>query len=312
MRIFKLWCVAFSSLLLLSIVGTVSGTCSNPPPQKTGDYGWARSAVPTHIRYFIDNRANTFTSAERTEIEQAFASWSSASLETCIKVQFDESTTLAGSRVAVLYNYSYTSTTATIRYPDPITHIIPSAIINIVMADFDPSNTTTFPGIIKKTVLHEIGHTMGLDHYTGTSGNSVMNIYDPSTNMNDAAGYHPTSVQECDVDAINLHNPQCQTENDDPCPFPFPTTGSCPSGSSADPDHSGYCCPDSGTCNGIADFSTYPTTGCSSGFVANGDYCERSSDFQESCADPDDYDFGSCSCPDGTIYDTPTPTPTPD
>lgn len=55
-----------------------------------------------------------------------------------------------------------------------------------------------------------------------------------------------------------------------------------------------------GGCNGGEDFEQYPTTGCSSGFVFNGSYCDMSFEFQNSCALPSGYDQETCSCPDGT------------
>lgn len=54
-----------------------------------------------------------------------------------------------------------------------------------------------------------------------------------------------------------------------------------------------------GGCNGGEDFEQYPTTGCSSGFVFNGSYCDMSFEFQNSCALPSGYHQETCSCPDG-------------
>jgi hypothetical protein len=62
-----------------------------------------------------------------------------------------------------------------------------------------------------------------------------------------------------------------------------------------------YACPASvpGGCNGIADFQTYPSTGCQTGFTNSGGICTRSNTFQSRCADPTGYDSSSCTCPDG-------------
>ena len=53
-----------------------------------------------------------------------------------------------------------------------------------------------------------------------------------------------------------------------------------------------------GTCFAIADWITYPTTGCITGLIFGGP-CTRSNQFQSRCADPTGYDQESCSCPDG-------------
>jgi hypothetical protein len=52
------------------------------------------------------------------------------------------------------------------------------------------------------TVLHEAGHTMGLDEAVTpyTAGQTVMN---PFVGINDSAHYGPTSVQDCDDDRVN-------------------------------------------------------------------------------------------------------------
>jgi hypothetical protein len=53
-----------------------------------------------------------------------------------------------------------------------------------------------------------------------------------------------------------------------------------------------------GTCNGLADWTNYPSTGCITGLFF-GCPCTRSNAFISRCADPTGYDQESCSCPDG-------------
>ena len=57
--------------------------------------------------------------------------------------------------------------------------------------------------------------------------------------------------------------------------------------------------PPSGSCGGFADFATYPSTGCATGFQFSGGACQRSTQFQSRCAEPSGYDPFTCSCPDG-------------
>lgn len=54
-----------------------------------------------------------------------------------------------------------------------------------------------------------------------------------------------------------------------------------------------------GTCGGAPDYTTYPTTGCETGFTVINGVCSRSLKFQSKCAAPSFYDPETCSCPDG-------------
>ena len=55
--------------------------------------------------------------------------------------------------------------------------------------------------------------------------------------------------------------------------------------------------PTPGDCNGPADYATYPSTGCKTGFVNNGGYCTRNTAFRLRCdAYGDGYDEETCSC----------------
>jgi hypothetical protein len=57
-----------------------------------------------------------------------------------------------------------------------------------------------------------------------------------------------------------------------------------------------------GTCNGAADYTTYPTTGCMTGFINNGGTCDRTNAFKSRCNDPTGYDPAGCDCPDGQSF----------
>jgi hypothetical protein len=54
-----------------------------------------------------------------------------------------------------------------------------------------------------------------------------------------------------------------------------------------------------GGCLASADYTTFPSTGCSTGFTDSGGTCTRSNEFQSRCAEPTGYNPESCSCPDG-------------
>jgi hypothetical protein len=53
-----------------------------------------------------------------------------------------------------------------------------------------------------------------------------------------------------------------------------------------------------GTCAAVADWATYPSTGCITGLIFGGP-CTRSNAFQTRCASPTGYDPDYCNCPDG-------------
>src|SRR2546430_6027448 len=53
--------------------------------------------------------------------------------------------------------------------------------------------------------------------------------------------------------------------------------------------------PTPGYCNGIADYTTYPS-GCASGFIYTGSTCTRSSAFINKCFELSDYDSDLCIC----------------
>ncbi|MBC7928949.1 MAG: hypothetical protein H7Z38_00085 [Rubrivivax sp.] len=54
-----------------------------------------------------------------------------------------------------------------------------------------------------------------------------------------------------------------------------------------------------GKCNGVANWSSYPSTGCFNGFVYNGSTCTRSAGFKNQCYRFGDYEFESCACTGG-------------
>jgi len=57
-----------------------------------------------------------------------------------------------------------------------------------------------------------------------------------------------------------------------------------------------------GTCGGALDFSTYPSTGCATGFVSQDGICQRPFTYQQNCAPPSGYSEVTCDCPDGTGF----------
>ncbi len=92
-------------------------------------------------------------------------------------------------------------------------------------AVYDPSSAGYDTMFLKQT-LHELGHTMGLDHPPNPTGNgcdqpdgaSVMNY---TCNTNDSANNMPTDVTTCDNQTVNQRPPF------QPTPTPTPTPEIC-------------------------------------------------------------------------------------
>ncbi len=154
-------------------------------------------------------------------------------------------------------------------------------VLNLGFAQFvESANIKVKPGIVlpdhnpiyfNYLGSHEVGHTFDLNDCTSatipTCSIGGLSIMGANTNtIFDSQG--PTT---CDFEALKpIYCP--------PTPTPTPTPG---------------------TCNGVTDFTTYPTTGCSTGFVNNGGICDRSDAFKGRCNDPTGYDPDGCWCPDG-------------
>jgi hypothetical protein len=144
---------------------------------------------------------------------------------------------------------------------------------------FDPnSHADSFESAFKKVTQHEIGHTMGLEHYEGNqcATTPLLSVMDGGCGVNDFNGFQPPAPTECDSQSVSSEYPLIGS-----CPTPTPT-------------------PEPGYCNGAPDWSHFPSTGCASGFTSTSGTCARSQAFQNRCAEPTGYDPTTCSCPDGT------------
>lgn len=152
-----------------------------------------------------------------------------------------------------------------------VTHLATAVIIlgRMVEVNIDINKQMTVNSTIAEIVAHELGHTQGLADCPRCGLHStVMESGDPVLSINDSIGLtNPTS---CDLVLVQT------VAKDYACPPPPP-----------------------GGCNGAADYTTYPSTGCQSGFTNSGGTCTRSAQFQRRCAEPTGYDPGTCTCPDG-------------
>src|SRR5690349_16532308 len=151
-----------------------------------------------------------------------------------------------------------------------ITHLERAIIIlgRMVEVDIEINSQMTVNSAIAEVVAHELGHTQALaDCNLCGLHSTIMESGDAVPTINDSIGL--TTPTSCDLALVQ------SVATDYACPPPPP-----------------------GGCNGAADYTTYPSTGCQTGFTNDGGTCTRSTTFQSRCADPG-YDSQTCTCPNG-------------
>jgi hypothetical protein len=197
--------VVCSAVILLTCAAAARAQCPT-----SDNIGWARGST---VRYFLN--AN-LSAEQRRQARWALAEWSRANSVNNARVRFEEDLTgqnfqfhllngqLDGSTPAFA-NKTFTSdgtvVSATLTY-DPNARF-PGT--NTLIAD---PNQVGFDTFYIKITLHEVGHTMGLDHPPVPGGNacnqpdgaSVMNYI---CNVNDRSDNMPLRVTECDQSVIN-------------------------------------------------------------------------------------------------------------
>jgi hypothetical protein len=133
--------------------------------------------------------------------------------------------------------------------------------------NIDLNINMTADDAITEVLAHEIGHTEALGHCDGCAAHSSVMTSALPAGINGTIGLPGPTL--CDVAKV------VTIVTDYACALP-------------------------GCCNGVADYETYPSTGCQSGFANMAGTCSRSYEFQNRCAEPSGYDPYTCSCPDGT------------
>ncbi len=171
--------------------------------------GWARGST---VRYFLD--ANL--SAEQKRLARwALAEWSRAGSVNNARVRFEEDFTGQNFQLH-LFNGSLGGNTPAFANKQftPDGTVVSATLTYDPNAVFAGSSTLIAdpaqPGyeeLIIKITLHEVGHTLGLDHPPGTEnpcaqprGASVMNYI---CNVNDRSNNMPLRVTECDRGVLN-------------------------------------------------------------------------------------------------------------
>ena len=185
------------------------------PPQASDCLGYFRFNPPMQVKYYI--YPNDFNINQKSQIKSGFSKWKTASATTCLAVNFVEVFDASEALVTV---QKRTSLGTEVELGLASDNTVASVII---WFDFSQFNATQ-PGydtVFLKGTLHEIGHSMGLDHAPSpqTAGKSVMN---GRSGINDSNNLTPTDVQPCDKQSVN-QNPQCPTPTPTPSPTPTPT-----------------------------------------------------------------------------------------
>jgi Calx-beta domain/Domain of unknown function (DUF4214) len=198
-------------LMLACALALITGTAATSYAQcpTIDNVGWGQSAT---VRFFLD--AN-LSEEQKRQIRLAVTAWNNANSVNNSRVRFEEDTTGQNFVFRFLngtlplgtpafanksFNSNRTVVSATLTY-DP-NAVFPGTNILIV----DPAKAG-YDTIFIKLTLHEMGHTMGLDHPAAPAnvcdqpnGATVMNYV---CNENDQGNNLPTSVTTCDQNAIN-------------------------------------------------------------------------------------------------------------
>jgi hypothetical protein len=201
---------ALGYILILLTAGAATGHAQCPT---IDNRGWGQGAT---VRFFLN--AN-LTEEQKRQIRLAVGEWNYANSVNNSRVNFVEDTSgqnfnfhfLNGTLplgTAAFANKSFDGSgrvvSATLTY-DP-NAVFPGTNILIV----DP-NKAGYDTIFIKLTLHEMGHTMGLDHPTPAPANicdqpngaTVMNYV---CNENDLGGNLPVTVVACDQNTINTES----------------------------------------------------------------------------------------------------------
>ncbi|HVG33231.1 MAG TPA: hypothetical protein VM911_09125 [Pyrinomonadaceae bacterium] len=211
----KLWSIhknALARALCLIAFSTIlsgAGVVARAQCATVDNVGWARGAT---VRFFLDANMN----AEQKRLARwALAEWNRAGSVNNARVRFEEDFTgqnfqfrllngSLGGNIPAFARKQFTPdgtvVSATLTYdPDAV---FAGSSIRIA----EPAQPGYEEFIIKIT-LHEVGHTLGLDHPAGSEnpcaqprGASVMNYI---CNVNDQANNMPLKVTACDQNTIN-------------------------------------------------------------------------------------------------------------
>jgi predicted Zn-dependent protease len=146
-------------------VGLAQSTCAT----LASFHGWAKCSI---VYYCYDS---TITSTQRTQFDRAISTWNSVSQSNNTKVKFQAASGTSTCALVIKNDNSVANMPAV---TDPsgsnseihnamITFYPNGVFVGTTTKFYDPSQASTYSTIWEKALLHEIGHTLGLDHLTG-------------------------------------------------------------------------------------------------------------------------------------------------
>ena len=204
--VFLCGCIISMLLTLATYPGSVAATtCAT---LISGQPGWLKNS---NVKYFIDGPS--FTSAESTQVRNAIRDWSYHNLTiNCSNVYF--SVDIGSPAFSISSNIGALQSD-----PDAVAATLNTVVGGVVAGAsivyfwgctfsgggncWNRNGSTVYYNAVRKTMLHETGHTMGLDHPTSTEvpGRTVMNS---AIGVNDSANNKPRKVQVlCDDSIVN-------------------------------------------------------------------------------------------------------------
>lgn len=210
--------------------------CSHGPSQNPGGKGWDAPANNTPIYFDIVRQENSSSAGmvgdEIVKVEAAFATWNTANELNCSGLVFTERPSpVPTAHIIVSKNNGtapgadYASASTDPDYAGG--RFVHAEIVYwwggfnaspLVYAWHRPEGVPPTNPTLKKYLaavhargIHEIGHTMGLDHPgSHSAGKSCMNIWNaaptPSTNNSANPKWQPANVQSCDNTEVRLYN----------------------------------------------------------------------------------------------------------
>lgn len=238
------------------------------PPLDTSPTNRPHFRKGTTVYYHFDSSIPA-GSSQMTQIREAFDNWTLANQTNCSNITFVEGNAPANypygditvSNKVINSNYASHGggsadfkptapgievTTASLSF-NPDIKYSPENPISL----YDPSLPSSYATIYVKQAMHEIGHGMGLNHYSGNSCNNPKSIMNSPCGVNDSEDVMSTTLTLCDIDfvkAIYICPTPTPTPTPTPepppyCSTPYPTEYGprCPVGTGYD-HYSGLCC----------------------------------------------------------------------